>query len=686
MYTVDNDMTISITRGDTAVFPITAETENGEAYNFQPGDVIRFKVFEKKACENVVLQKDFLVERKTDIFDIVLTKQNTKIRDTISKPVTYWYEVELNPDTNPQTIIGYDSDGPKIFNLLPEGKDEEEIPPSENENLNVFQQVLASYEKTMEAVEGIYVTPQMFGAVADGFTDDTEAVQKAVDMSLSVYFPEGTYLINGRHETFSDVADGGVRLRSGQRIVMAKDCTIKLLVCETPFYNAFNIVGCNDVEISGGKIIGEKQEHDSSTHSDFSSRTQGYGIEIQNSRNIRIRNIDISQMWGDAIMLSMPNNALEYAEEYNKDIIIENCKLHDCERQGISVVIGRFVKITNCEIYNISGHAPESGIDIEPEGVNVNHDISIDNCHIHNNGAGNTTDGAGHIFDYNPSIFTSNSYNIRITNCIVDGRIQNVARSEDAFIYEGIDIHIDKCRIFQIYAQGAGDIFVSNSKIQSFVNGVTDKDEAFNRNIFNNCEFTGITTTDSNKTVVSWMLQILGGYNEFNNCIFSGKAISSNNLRLVYGIGIGTFKGCSFKNDNTHYFSLFASGGSFVFEACIFELFFDNAIRNCFLNPDNITILNSCIKTSTGHLITLTNSLEKANVTMKGNYIDCNSHCIALTTDITETKENYFIVAVDNIKDNLDSTSTSFNIISEANKAFVKTFVDINNNVINPVN
>ena len=38
-----------------------------------------------------------------------------------------------------------------------------------------------------------YVTPQMFGAVADGVTDDSQAFQDAVDSALEVYVPEGNY-------------------------------------------------------------------------------------------------------------------------------------------------------------------------------------------------------------------------------------------------------------------------------------------------------------------------------------------------------------------------------------------------------------------------------------------------------------------------------------------------------------
>jgi hypothetical protein len=47
--------------------------------------------------------------------------------------------VELNPFTNPQTIIGYNDDGAKIMRLFPEGKDivtdmaEEDIPPVDAE-------------------------------------------------------------------------------------------------------------------------------------------------------------------------------------------------------------------------------------------------------------------------------------------------------------------------------------------------------------------------------------------------------------------------------------------------------------------------------------------------------------------------------------------------------------------------
>ena len=119
MLAIDGNM-ITATRGDFVFFTVTAE-EDGASYVFERGDVLRFKVFERKECDQVVLQKDTLVEIDTEQVEIFLSREDTKLGEVISKPVDYWYEVELNPETEPQTIIGYTEDGPAVFTLLPEG-------------------------------------------------------------------------------------------------------------------------------------------------------------------------------------------------------------------------------------------------------------------------------------------------------------------------------------------------------------------------------------------------------------------------------------------------------------------------------------------------------------------------------------------------------------------------------------
>ena len=126
MYIIDPiTKNIEVTRGD--VLPLTISTLNEDKktnYVFQKDDVVRIKVFKARDCGCVEIQKEVKVEEPTEEVEITLTREETRIGDLIKKPVDYWYEVELNPDTYPQTIIGYEKDkGAKLFTLLPEGGD-----------------------------------------------------------------------------------------------------------------------------------------------------------------------------------------------------------------------------------------------------------------------------------------------------------------------------------------------------------------------------------------------------------------------------------------------------------------------------------------------------------------------------------------------------------------------------------
>ena len=123
MFKILNDKTICLTRGDIANIVVSANLQDGQTYTFQAGDVVRFRVFKKRDCACVVVRKDVKAEEEVKSVTISLTKEDTTIDEIINKPVDYWYEIEVNPDTDPQTIIGYDEDGEKIFRLYPEGSD-----------------------------------------------------------------------------------------------------------------------------------------------------------------------------------------------------------------------------------------------------------------------------------------------------------------------------------------------------------------------------------------------------------------------------------------------------------------------------------------------------------------------------------------------------------------------------------
>lgn len=118
-----DDKSVHLTRGDVAVLEIGTLKADKEPYIFKVGDVVRLTVTEKKRYDLVVLVKDITVENESELVYITLEKNDTKLGEIIHKPKDYWYEIELNPDTIPQTIIGHDLEGPKVFRLYPEGDD-----------------------------------------------------------------------------------------------------------------------------------------------------------------------------------------------------------------------------------------------------------------------------------------------------------------------------------------------------------------------------------------------------------------------------------------------------------------------------------------------------------------------------------------------------------------------------------
>ena len=125
MFKILKDKTICLTRGDVANIEVTARLQDGQAYTFSKGDVVRFAVFKRRDCACVELQKDVVADSDVDVLTVQLVKYDTKIGEPVNKPTDYWYEIVLNPDTEPQTIVGYDDEGEKIFRLYPEGSGDE---------------------------------------------------------------------------------------------------------------------------------------------------------------------------------------------------------------------------------------------------------------------------------------------------------------------------------------------------------------------------------------------------------------------------------------------------------------------------------------------------------------------------------------------------------------------------------
>lgn len=396
-------------------------------------------------------------------------------------------------------------------------------------HLNGLEVKDATARKKIEELKTTVCTPQMFGAKGDGITDDTEAINKAIQEHNNIYIPEGVYIINGTNEGWGHIYEGGIRPKSNTTITLSPKAVLKCSPNSTGFYNIISLTDVENVVIRGGNIIGERESHED-TYGEF-----GFGIGIYECNRIIIDNVDISQCWGDGIIIDSKN---ETSGE-NNNISINNCIIHDCRRQGISYIIGgNNNTITNCHIYNISGTAPQSGIDIEPNTEDPAKQLIIDECTIHD------TVGA--------SIILNRAENCIISNCNLD--------SINHFIYSKNN-YIDNCNIFDFVALFGKGLFVNNSNIGCVAcNSGSGK--------FTNCNFknkdTGkyaiiYTTNDGSEESIAEFLT-------FDNCIFTGNEEQYGYIwcfNKKYCVDNMQFTNCKFYNVD-RYFYLTCKHTSFI--------------------------------------------------------------------------------------------------------------------------
>lgn len=205
-----------------------------------------------------------------------------------------------------------------------------------------------------------------FGAKGDNSTDDTAAIQLALTNQSSVYFPKGNYMVN---------AVTGLLPKSDQVIKIDEEATVKCIANNATNYNVFKLSNISDVIIQGGKIIGDRLIHTGVT-GEF-----GMGIGIFDCSNILIKDITITNCWGDGIYIGGVSTA-------SKKITIDNVICDNNRRQGLTITYTDGILVKNSEFKNSNGVLPQYGIDIEPNASTYAYDIEIQNCKTYGNAGG----------------------------------------------------------------------------------------------------------------------------------------------------------------------------------------------------------------------------------------------------------------------------------------------------------
>lgn len=210
-----------------------------------------------------------------------------------------------------------------------------------------------------------------YGAIGDGASDDTEAINKAIMAASAqniktVYIPAGKYLINALES---------VRPLSHMRLCLAPYAVLQAIPNDSENYAVIRMENLAEVEIRGGTIIGEREAHTGTTGQ------WGMGIDMEGCSDITVSDVSIANCWGDGIYIGSTK-----AQNYCEDILIERFDLDNNRRQGISLISGRNVTIRDGVIANTQGHLPQAGIDLEPNEYDESmQEILIENLQTINN-------------------------------------------------------------------------------------------------------------------------------------------------------------------------------------------------------------------------------------------------------------------------------------------------------------
>ena len=221
----------------------------------------------------------------------------------------------------------------------------------------------------------IEVDKPPYNAVGDGFTDDRDAIQEAIeDLRKSggeLKFTSGkTYIISKglNFYSFSNVNSYLITTTGKEKATIRIRDKAPLSWGYWGFrLSESNNITINNIVIDGNRATRSPQDETSGTDVVFIDGA---------SNGTRLINVDMVNSPMDNVYITVHNG-----ESMMTDFEMSNCKLENAFRNNMSVISGANFKITGCEFINANGTAPQAGIDFEPnDGSEPYSNITVEGC------------------------------------------------------------------------------------------------------------------------------------------------------------------------------------------------------------------------------------------------------------------------------------------------------------------
>jgi parallel beta-helix repeat protein len=212
-----------------------------------------------------------------------------------------------------------------------------------------------------------------FGAVGDGRTDDTAALQAAIAAAPAdgavVFVPAGVYLVD---------ALKSVLLRDNLVLELANAATLRAMPNASKWYAILLARGSRNLAVRGGTLQGERNEH-LGTGGEW-----GMGLHLLGCEDVLVEGVTARDCWGDGFYVGHSTRASIAGGECAR-VTLRGCVALNNRRQGLSITGCIDARIEDCIFAQTNGTAPQSGIDLEPNGIKRVEKVTIIDCRCTDN-------------------------------------------------------------------------------------------------------------------------------------------------------------------------------------------------------------------------------------------------------------------------------------------------------------